>query len=793
MSAQNTSIQIGTNPSGPVFLVDGTAYTTTQVFEWPSGSAHVVQFLLAQGASGTTLGYQNSTPGGTEYQFNGWVDNSGLLVGTSPNITITASPSLTSLIATVSALYQVNIPFYNNTSSPLSSCTGTPGTPPASGLVYGIIYLDGGCIAGSTTVYLAAGPHTLNAFPYPGWLFYAWDINGNSITSAVTSINITSATTIIPEFSLAKIVQFVTNPPSLNVLIDGEPIQTPAAAPAPYGGSCQPGFALPPGAPAGFPPLCIGQADFLPGSNHHIGAATPQNDANGNPWVFSTFSNGLGQNAVYTAGTNTGVVDSVTANFIPGVRVTIGTVPNGLSLVVDGRTNWPSYNFIWGQGETHTVAAPAQNTDSTGRVWTFSAWSNAGPASQTITVPATSGMSLIANYTELQQVTVNSNPQGLTFAIDGSNCTTPCVLNKASGSQSQITIPASVTATASSRYDFVAWSDGSTATSRTVSFSQNALNLTAGYQTSYLLAASSNPANTAAFQYSPPTPDGFYASGTQVSVTATANTGYKFAHWDGDLSGTYATGTLTMSTPHNVIADTVSTPSASSAGIETAAGPTPDGSVAAGSLIAIYGQNFAPAFQLGPSNPLAQSIGNVTVTVNNQVLPLLYVSPGQLAAQVPWEIQPGTYTLAVHTTGQPDVDGSMIVARDAPAVFTQPNPQNLPLILALHQDGTVVTLASPARPNEQISIYCTGFGPFSTAIPDGFPPSDTQTYTVVDSISITAGPVQVQPDSANAATGMVGMTVVKMTITSAFPSATTVNLTMTVNGKVSSPVTLPLQ
>ena len=86
----------------------------------------------------------------------------------------------------------------------------------------------------------------------------------------------------------------------------------------------------------------------------------------------------------------------------------------------------------------------------------------------------------------------------------------------------------------------------------------------------------------------------------------TPNNGYKFVSWGGDLSGSFAPGMLTMSTPHNVIANLASVPFIPPAGIESAAGPTPDGSVASGSLIAIYGQDLAPSFQIGPSSPLAK-------------------------------------------------------------------------------------------------------------------------------------------------------------------------------------------
>ncbi len=36
----------------------------------------------------------------------------------------------------------------------------------------------------------------------------------------------------------------------------------------------------------------------------------------------------------------------------------------------------------------------------------------------------------------------------------------------------------------------------------------------------------------------------------------------------------------------------------------SAAGATPDGTVAPGSVISIYGQNLAPTLQIGSTNPL---------------------------------------------------------------------------------------------------------------------------------------------------------------------------------------------
>ena len=483
----------------------------------------------------------------------------------------------------------------------------------------------------------------------------------------------------------------------------------------------------------------------------------------------------------------------ITANFVLGVITTIASVPSGMKIMIDGGDYYTGYNFIWGQGTTHTLSAESPQTDAKGRVWTFVSWSDGGAQTHNVTTPAAYGYTVTATYTSLEQVTVNSSPAGLTFAIDGANCTTPCVINKAAGSTSQVTIPGSIPNGAGSRYDFSGWNDGSTATSRTVAFNQDTLNLTASYQTSYQLTEAVSPAKAGTFQISPVSNDGYYASGVQVSITAVAANGFKFVEWAGDLSGNSATGLLPMTSPHAVIADFIGVPYIPPAGIESVTGPTLDGSVAAGSLIAIYGQSLASAFQMGPSNPLGQAIGNTTVTVNSFILPLVFVSPTLIAAQVPWELQPGVYPLAVHNQGQPDVSATLTISRDSPGAFTQVNPQQLPLVLAVHQDGTLVTFDSPAIHGEQITIYGTGFGPYNPPGIDGFPAVSAGSDNLADSIMLLNDSGPLQPDWAGAAQGQVGVAVVKLTIGDDLPSSTNMNLTISVNGRRSIPVVLPLQ
>lgn len=802
--AQTVSVSIGLSAPGATFYVDGQPYGSSQLFLWPVGSKHILQFPFSVDANGNLLGYQSSNFGTVQWAFSGWTDNLGLLAPTSaPVQTIIATPGLTSILGNITPSFQLTITYVAGAGSggTNTQCGGAPGTPTPGAYGWGLIYINGTCYSDSVVTYLPAGQVILNAFPFPGYGFLGFGAAGNPASSYLYSFNMTQATALTALFSPAKRVSFRTNPLGLSVTIDQDTIQTPPSPPTSqlpsgnYSSTCTPNYAtLPPGTPSGITPLCIGDFDFLPGTSHRIGAPPAQQDSTGAWWVFSVFSDGLGQNGTYVTDSQTNTPDLVTADFIPGMQTVILTNPPGLQVSVDGTTAWQSYSFVWGQGSTHTISAPATQVDANGRMWQFTNWSNGGSASQTITVPSSGpGMVVTANYAEMGQVQVTSVPAGLTFTIGGNSCTTPCAVNQASGTQVQITAPSSIPLSQTMRLDFTSWSGGGPATAAfQATFTQGVQSFTANYQTSYLLTAVSNPANSGTFKTSPASPDGFFASGTQVSITPVPNSGYKFAGWTGDLSGVFTPGYLTMGGAHSVVANMTSVPTIPPTGIINAAGPTPDGSVAPGSIISIYGQNLAGTLINGPTDPLSQTLGNVTVTVNNMLMPLLFVSPGQINAQVPAELTDGTYTLTVNWQGQPPVSGTFTVKQNAPGVFTQPNSQNTPLAAALHQDGTLITAASPARRGEIVSLYGTGFG-LTQNIIDGFPAPLTPLIPATGPVSITASGVTVPATWAGAAPTLVGTDIVQLQIVDSLPSATTLNLTVSAGSSQSAMVQLPVE
>jgi uncharacterized protein (TIGR03437 family) len=189
---------------------------------------------------------------------------------------------------------------------------------------------------------------------------------------------------------------------------------------------------------------------------------------------------------------------------------------------------------------------------------------------------------------------------------------------------------------------------------------------------------------------------------------------------------------------------------------------------------------------------LTQTLDGIVVTLGDSFFPLVSVSPSQIVAQLPGSLTDGNYTVTVSATGQPDVTGAFTVARNAPGLFTW-STDSRPIALAYHQNGSAITPDSPAIQGETVTIYGTGFGPCQQAQVAGFLLQGGPPNPLSDTLSISLGSFQPTPTFSGAAPDKIGMEVTKFQITPDLPSATTLSLTVTINGQTSNAVLLPLQ
>ena len=637
----------------------------------------------------------------------------------------------------------------------------------------------------SAILYESAGTLPIQAIPNPGWIFAGWALGGSNLSSGcpsgvtcqfINSITVVPPTTfqnidnntpntIYPQFVQGRAVTIQTSPPGLQVIADRTVVTTPANLT--WGG----------------------------GTTHQLGVTNAQNDLQGKLWVFTGWSDGGAMNHPYVVPSTTGAL-TVTANFAPGQRVSFYTNPPGLSLTVDGSSSWLSNNFSWAVNSTHTVSAPQTTTDANGNQYTFTSWSQGGAASQTVTAaldPNGLNLQYTANYTASgnSKISVVSATQGISIQVDGQACALPCAITRPIGTPVRLTAPVSAPLTPDSRLAFQGWNDAASA-DRSLTPTSASLTLTLTYSLQNRLNASVTPAGGASVTMTPTSPDSFFDSQAQVQVSIQTKLGFKFLNWSGDATGIANSVTVNMGAPKSVVAVLNPVPALRDDAVKNAAGDTPLNAVAAGSIVSILGVNLAAAAQAGPTSPLVQTLGNITVSLSGQLLPLRFVSPGRITAQLPPDLPVGPYTLTVHSDGNPDVSAAFTVARNAPGLFhTMVNGKAFGLFV--HEDGTPITADSPAHRNETVTLLGTGFGPLLQTPPEGFAVSQSANSAVADPVLIVSGGNTITPSYAGAADGTVGLDSVQFQIADPLPTGATVDFKINVGGQDSNTVLLPLQ
>jgi uncharacterized protein (TIGR03437 family) len=156
--------------------------------------------------------------------------------------------------------------------------------------------------------------------------------------------------------------------------------------------------------------------------------------------------------------------------------------------------------------------------------------------------------------------------------------------------------------------------------------------------------------------------------------------------------------------------------------------------VAPGSWVEIYGSNLAAGTHTWTSadfngNNAPTSLGGVQVSIGSQSAFIDYVSPGQVNAQLPSNIDAGSWQLTVTSGSVTSAPVSVTVKATEPGLLAPPsfNVGGNQYVVAQFGDGTYVLPAGavagvnsrPAKPGEAIVIYGVGFGPVVPNTPAG--------------------------------------------------------------------------
>jgi uncharacterized protein (TIGR03437 family) len=200
---------------------------------------------------------------------------------------------------------------------------------------------------------------------------------------------------------------------------------------------------------------------------------------------------------------------------------------------------------------------------------------------------------------------------------------------------------------------------------------------------------------------------------------------------------------------------------------------------APGGLITLYGSNLSPTNLATSEIPVPTALANSCITVNGQPIPLIFVSPTQVNAQMPFQAV-GAETVVVHTPAGISPNFNLIVEPNAPAVFLSgvAGPEtNLPTIIRA-ANGQLATDSNPIHPGDTLVIYVTGLGQTNPSGLTGYPAPGTPLADALTVPTVSLGNANLSVGFAGLAPGEVGVYQINVTVPSNVPTGLSLPLTI---------------
>jgi len=475
------------------------------------------------------------------------------------------------------------------------------------------------------------------------------------------------------------------NPPGLDVVVDGAAVRTPAEFEWPAGSQHR---LRVDDSTAGAVELRFGRwSDF--GARQHTVTASPETT------VYTAHMRRLFRlplTTVPTAGGRVAMRPAPEDGLTPeGQRVELEADPaQGFAF-----TNWSGFGF-------------------------FSTHGSANPIRFVLTSPQ---VAYTAGFSTGVVTTVTTSPPGLRIQVDGTAYTSPRQFVWVAGTRHDIAIETlnQTTLGGAATHSWRAWSDGGTQRHAVTAGSDGGA-FTAEFATQFQVLTAVSPAAGGRVVIDPPPVNGFLQAGAVVTVTAAPNNGYAFAGWTGNMPGSEAQRLIAVEGVLDLQArfaqPAVLTEAALVNGASYFSGP-----IAPGEILTLFGVALGPddltGLTLTAQRRVATSSGGVRVLFDGTPAPVLYASSGQVGVIVPFNVAgKAAVRVQLEFNGRLTNGVTKNVATAAPAFFTA-NSSGRGGGAFLNGDGGLNTEANPAERGSIVVLYATGMGPMRPAMNDG--------------------------------------------------------------------------
>jgi len=220
---------------------------------------------------------------------------------------------------------------------------------------------------------------------------------------------------------------------------------------------------------------------------------------------------------------------------------------------------------------------------------------------------------------------------------------------------------------------------------------------------------------------------------------------------------------------------------------------------APGELITLFGDNIGPASPASmtvAAGYVTQSLSGVSVLIDGNPAPMVYVSQHQINVQIPYEATIGANKAIVVSNGaNPSANGTINIAPTSPGIFTT-DGTNIAAINTSKTNGdtSINSSTNAAHIGDSVSMYVTGEGTYTTTVApiDGYiiPPG-----TLPAAMPVLNAPVTATIGGANATVtyagpfdgGMLGVLEVTLTVPEHTTSTKGVPVVLTIGGIETQP------
>jgi uncharacterized protein (TIGR03437 family) len=215
----------------------------------------------------------------------------------------------------------------------------------------------------------------------------------------------------------------------------------------------------------------------------------------------------------------------------------------------------------------------------------------------------------------------------------------------------------------------------------------------------------------------------------------------------------------------------------------------PSAALSPGSIFSVWGSGLADGTSAAGATPLPKLLGNVCLYVNATPVPLFFVSPGQINAQLPFNV-PSVASLTVSSTGGQSSPFGIQVESIGPAIFK--SSSGAPVIIRT-VDGKMISNSTPIHLNEVLNIYMTGLGAVTSPMNAGDAGPSNPPVTTSGFPAITLGGASIFTLWSGLAPGLVGVYQVNAQVPfHHIPTGDKIPLTISLGGR-STTVIVPVQ